>query len=122
MKGIPHSILDLQYLIKPIMGIVDGITCMEGDGPINGEAKAMGKIIIGNDLAAIDATCARLMKLNPAELGYIRVAGQIVGNIEADMIDQVGSVTNLAAVAQSFKMPITYTHKDLLKQAAQQGS
>lgn len=122
MKGIPHSILDLQHLIKPVMGIVDAVVAMEGDGPINGTAKAMGKIVMGNDLAAIDATCARMMKLDPKDLGYIKIAGLLVGNIEKEMIDQVGQIKEIENIAQTFTMPITYTHKELLKQAAQQGS
>jgi len=120
IKGIPHSIVDLQHLVKPRFAIVDAITCMEGDGPINGVAKHMGYVVLGEDLAAVDATCVRMLKLNPSEFPYIRLAGKVVGNIEEAMIDVSGPA--VATIAQTFKMPITFTDKSLLAQAAQQGS
>ncbi len=120
IRGIPHSILDLQHLVKPAFAFVDGITTMEGDGPINGTAKHMGYIIVGQDLAAVDATCARLMQINPHEIDYIKMAGIVVGNIEVADIDVVGPP--VGTIAQAYAMPITFSNRELLKQAAQQGS
>ncbi len=122
IRGIPQSILDLQYLVKPAFAFVDAITTMEGDGPINGTAKQMGYIAVGLDLAAVDATCARLMKIDPHELDYIKMAGVVVGNIEEADIDVVGPI--VATIAQAYQMPVTFTagNKELLKQAGQQGS
>ncbi len=120
IKGIPHSILDLQHLVKPKLAIVDGIIAMEGDGPINGTARPFGYVIIGEDLAAVDATCARMLKLDPHDLPYIKMAGQVVGNIEEKEIDIVGPAPE--SIAQAFALPITMKDKSLLKQAAEQGS
>ena len=97
---------------------------MEGDGPINGTAKDTKVMIIGTDVAAIDATCARIMQFVPETLSYIRLAGQVIGNIAVSDIDIVGSP--VATVAQKFERPITYTegNKDwhLLAQSDQQAS
>jgi len=120
IKGIPHSIIDLQHLVKPAMAIVDGIETMEGDGPINGTAKHLGQVMLGQDLAAVDATCARILTLKPQEINYIKLAGMCVGNIDEGMIEIIG--TPIASIATPYKMPITFTNKELLKQAAQQGS
>lgn len=121
VRGIPNSIIDLQHLVKPAFGFVDAIVTMEGDGPINGEAKHLGYIVLGQDLAAIDATCARVMKLNPHDYKYLRMAGQVVGNIEEADIDIVGPT--VATIAQSYAMPITFgSNKELLKDAGSQGS
>lgn len=120
VRGIPHSILDLQHLVKPKLAIVDAIVTMEGDGPINGTAKPLGYVIIGEDLAAVDATCARIMKLNPHDLPYINMAGKVVGNIEEDMIDILGP--KIAEIAMTYELPITLKDKELLKQADRQGS
>ena len=65
MAGIENSILDLAATIRPQFTIVDGITGMEGDGPIMGEPKHVGTIVMGNDVVAVDATCARIMGINP---------------------------------------------------------
>lgn len=120
IKGIPHSIIDLQHLVKPKLAIVDGVIAMEGDGPINGVAKPFHHIIVGDDVAAVDATCARLLKLNPHDLPYINMAGKVVGNIEEDQIDLVGPA--IKDIAMQFELPITMKDKSLLKQAAEQGS
>ncbi len=121
VRGIPNSIIDLQHLVKPAFGFVDAIVTMEGDGPINGDAKQLGYIVLGQDLASIDATCARLMKLNPTDYKYIRMAGQVVGNIEEADIDIVGPT--VATIAQTYAMPITFgSNKELLKDAGSQGS
>jgi uncharacterized protein (DUF362 family) len=120
MRGIPHSIIDLQHLIKPRFGVVDAITTMEGDGPINGVAKHLGYVVLGSDLAAVDATCVRMMKLDPHDLPYISLAGEVVGNIEEAGIDLSGPAPT--AIASAYEMPRSFTDKSLLKQAAQQGS
>src|SRR5262249_44768081 len=48
---------------------VDGqvlcIVGMEGDGPLNGTPKATGVLVMGRDPVAVDATCCRLMQLDP---------------------------------------------------------
>jgi uncharacterized protein (DUF362 family) len=99
---------------------------MEGDGPINGTQKHTKLMVMGIDLAAVDATCARIMKFEPQNLSYIRVAGQVIGNIESENIDIIG--TPLSAVAQDFARPITYSldknQKDwrLLGQPGEQAS
>ncbi len=118
VKGIPHCILDLVHLIKPQIGFVDGIVAMEGDGPINGTAVNSGFIVLGSDLAAVDATCARTMDIPIDQLLYLRMAGQVIGNITTEQIDIVGAKVD--TVKQKFAMPITYADKKLLKQSGQQ--
>lgn len=120
ISGIPQSIIDLQHLVKPRFAIVDAITTMEGDGPINGTAKHLGYVVLGADLAAVDATCIRMMKLDPHDFPYIKLAGKVVGNIEENMIDISGPPVSTMATA--YAMPITFKDKSLLSQAAQQGS
>ena len=123
-RGIPNCILDLNRMLRPALALVDGIVAMEGDGPINGTAKNTKVMIVSDDLAAVDATCARIMDFDPHSLSYIRLAGQVIGNIETSDIDIVGATVD--AVAQKFERPITYTaaNKDwrLLAQSDQQAS
>jgi uncharacterized protein (DUF362 family) len=59
--GIPQSILDICATVRPHLAIVDGIIGMEGDGPIMGTPKAAGVLVMGTNLPAVDATCARRM-------------------------------------------------------------
>ena len=64
-KGIQESILDLCATIPVHFVIADGIVAMEGNGPLNGTARSLGKIVIADDPVAADATCARLMGFEP---------------------------------------------------------
>ncbi len=46
---------------KRYFSVVDGIISMEGNGPVAGEPKYSGLIIMGIDPAAVDAVCAKIM-------------------------------------------------------------
>ncbi len=72
--GIEESIVDLHNLFPRHFTIVDGIVGMEGNGPIQGTPRNAGFLIAGADPVAVDATCCRLMGLEPANVGYLRLA------------------------------------------------
>ena len=55
--GIPETVFDINASLPKTVAIVDGIVCMEGDGPIMGSAKPMG-LLVGTNLTAVDATVA----------------------------------------------------------------
>jgi uncharacterized protein (DUF362 family) len=100
-RGIDNSIVDIALTRTPDLAIVDGIVGMEGDGPLNGTPKPFGAIIMGNDLAAVDATCCRLMELDPERIKYLYLAGQKrLGRILETEIEQLGE--RIAALAQPF--------------------
>jgi uncharacterized protein (DUF362 family) len=105
--GIANSILDLNTTIRPHLAIVDAVTAMEGDGPIMGRPRHVGCVIMGSDVVAVDATCARVMGLNPAQIPYLRTAGDFLGNLDASRIVQRGeSVSRYEApfdVVDAFK-------------------
>jgi uncharacterized protein (DUF362 family) len=89
--GIHDSVLDLNALLPMArFNIVDGIIGMEGNGPIQGEAVRSGVLVFGEDPVAVDATCARLMSIDPARVRYLREADAFMGNLEEDRVDQVG--------------------------------
>ncbi|MDE3198444.1 MAG: DUF362 domain-containing protein [Acidobacteriota bacterium] len=72
--GIPESIVDLHHLFPRQFAIVDGIVGMEGNGPIQGTPKAAGVLVAGRDPAAVDATCCRIMRIDPRKIEYLRIA------------------------------------------------
>jgi uncharacterized protein (DUF362 family) len=100
-QGIDNSIVDIALTRTPDLAIVDGIIGMEGDGPLNGTAKPFGALIMGCDLLAVDATCCRLMQLDPERLGYL-VLGyrKKLGRLRQGEIEQVGEA--IASLAQPF--------------------
>ena len=74
--GIPETVFDINASLPKTIAIVDGIVCMEGDGPIMGTAKRLGLVIVGTNPTAVDATVARLMGLAPERVSYLRAGGQ----------------------------------------------
>jgi uncharacterized protein (DUF362 family) len=102
MRGIHPSILDLTATVRPHLTIVDAITAMEGDGPIMGKARQLGFIAIGSDLPAVDATCARIIGLDPAKIKYLDAAAQFLGNIAERRIEQRGE--SLSRYATQFAL------------------
>ena len=70
---------------------MDGIVGMEGDGPLNGTPRKTGVLVMGCDLVAVDATCCRLMQLDPERIGYLVLgARKKLGLVAAAQIQQVG--------------------------------
>lgn len=89
-NGIPETVTDINATLPRVVGIVDAIDCMEGDGPILGSRKHMGLVAVGADLVALDATIARIMGLAPERIGYLRLASRRLGEIDDHRIEQRG--------------------------------
>ncbi len=105
-RGIPFSIVDIALTQTPHLAIVDGIVGMDGDGPLNGNARKANCVIMGADLPAVDATCCRLMGIDPLRVPYLALAAEKrLGRINENEINQVG--LPIASLAQSFEMPPT---------------
>ena len=90
IRGIYQSILDLNATIRPHFTIVDGVTAMEGDGPIMGQARELGLLAMGRDLVAVDSTCARIIGLDPAKMSYLSEGSRYLGNLREEHIAQRG--------------------------------
>jgi uncharacterized protein (DUF362 family) len=90
VAGINESIVDINFTIRPHFAIVDGIVGMEGDGPIMGTPKKAGVIVMGRNLTAVDATCCRLMGINPDKIRYLSSVGKRLGPIKESLILQRG--------------------------------
>jgi uncharacterized protein (DUF362 family) len=82
--GIDESIADLHNLFPRHFTLVDGIVGMEGNGPIQGKPKTAGVLVAGRDMPAVDATCCRIMGINPAKIRYLQISGV------PDIIHQTG--------------------------------
>jgi uncharacterized protein (DUF362 family) len=101
--GIHSSILDINSSLPiPQFAIVDGIVGMEGNGPLQGRPKHAGVLIFGDDLVSVDATAARLMMIEPRKIRYLAEAGEFLGNIAYERIEQIGE--RLEAVQQDFRV------------------
>jgi uncharacterized protein (DUF362 family) len=88
--GIPQTVIDINASAPRSVAVVDAIDCMQGDGPILGTLKPMGLVVVGVNLPAVDATCARLMGLRPQRVSYLRLAADRLGPIDERRIHQRG--------------------------------
>jgi len=120
--GLYESIADINKARKPDLVVADLIVAMEGMGPIAGRTVwempdgsraiqetvggilvPLGVVIASKDPVASDATCARIMKLDPEEVDHIRYAFEEgLGNIKADQIEVLG--VQVEGIARAFKL------------------
>jgi len=99
---INKSILDINATLPADFAIVDGIVGMEGDGPLAGPPKPVNAIIMGENLAAVDATAARIMGINPWKVPHLERASGWLGTVGEDNIVQAGE--QIASVQTEFNL------------------
>jgi uncharacterized protein (DUF362 family) len=100
--GIDECIVDLHSVFPRQFALVDGIVGMEGNGPIQGTPKAAGVLVAGSDPAAVDATCCRIMRIDPSKVEYLRLAAEGGAQIAEAGIRQVGE--RIAGVTAPFAL------------------
>jgi uncharacterized protein (DUF362 family) len=99
--GIPESVVELNRTFRNTFAIVDGVIGMEGNGPIQGTPKHAGVIVMGSDLVAVDATCCRIMGIDPEKVDYLRMAADL-GHVHPERIEQRGET--IASVHSNFAL------------------
>jgi uncharacterized protein (DUF362 family) len=88
-KGIHRSILDICATAPVHFVIADGVIAMEGNGPLHGTHRRLGKIVLADDPVAADFVCAQLMGLNPSLVWHLDRASHFLGNGSPAYIDLI---------------------------------
>jgi uncharacterized protein (DUF362 family) len=118
--GIHECIADLHGLFPRQFAIVDGIVGMEGNGPIQGTPKKAGVLVAGPDPVSVDATCCRIMQIDPYQIGYLRLtSGRPGSHLMERNIRQIGEA--VAAVSTPFELPPDFPNLRLAQNAAGPG-
>lgn len=91
-QGIENSIVELAASVPVHFVIADGIEAMEGNGPLHGPMRRLGCLVFADDPVAADATCCRLMGIDPARVRHLQMASPL-GNLQPDRIEQRGERT-----------------------------
>ena len=99
--GIPECIADLHKMIPAHFCLVDGVIGMEGNGPIQGVPKEASVLVAGSDMPAVDATCCRIMRIDPGQIPYLKLAAGN-GQTSEDGVEQIGE--SIASVAKEFAL------------------
>jgi uncharacterized protein (DUF362 family) len=99
-EGISAVFLDIVDALKPDLAIIDGSIGIEGNGPsvslggttVNVKDRLGSWLVLAStDLVAADATAARVMSHDPAEVKQLVMASERgLGEINSDRIEIVG--------------------------------
>ena len=100
--GLNRCIFDITATVKPQLALVDGVVGMEGDGPIMGDPIETNVIVMGKNLPAVDATCTRIMGINPRNIPYLNRASGRLGAIKEYNIEQRGE--RIISTRKTFKL------------------
>jgi uncharacterized protein (DUF362 family) len=100
-QGIDNSIIELAVSVPIHFVIADGIEAMEGNGPLHGPMRRLGCLVFADDPVAADATCCRLMGIDPTRVRHIQMASPL-GNLDTHQIEQRGEP--VGSVAQQFEL------------------
>ena len=102
----------LAETIRNDLIIVDGINCMEGNGPVIGNPVCLNLVLAGRNVVSVDAVCSWLMGYDPVTIPHIALSAERdIGPIDSDSIQVVGS--EWIKYAQDFEPP--YSLKATLK-------
>ena len=94
--GIHECVADLHFLFPRQFCIVDGIEAMEGNGPILGTRVNTGLIVAGSHSPSVDATCCKIMQIDPSKVRYLQLVAQRTVWTVADtrqIAESINSVT-----------------------------
>jgi len=80
---------------------------MEGNGPLHGPMRRLGCLVFADDPVAADATCCRLMGIDPRKVRHLQMASPLV-NLDAHHIEQRGEA--IEGVLQRFELLPPFTH------------
>lgn len=74
--GLARRLIDTARLIQPALNVVEGIVGREGTGFQRGRNRALGLVVAGVNLVAVDSLASYLMGFDPQRLVYLRMAAQ----------------------------------------------
>lgn len=100
-----HVMVDLYYTVNPTLNIIDGISGMEGQGPMSGDIVNPKIIIAGENGFATDLVMADKMGFNAENMPIAKASIEQNRSVRLNDIEIIGSGKN---VKLPFKKPHTY--------------
>lgn len=71
VKMIHRNIVEFAKRLWPDLVVLDGYTCMENDGPVDGTPVEMKFAVASADPVKADGLAARIIGFEPEEIGYL---------------------------------------------------
>jgi uncharacterized protein (DUF362 family)/ferredoxin len=107
--------IDINQLARPALAIVDAVVGMEGAGPSGGSPRAIGALVAGADLTAVDAVCCDLVGIDPGGLPLMRAARRVgYGTGDLAQIELHGTPLAELRVPDYLPPPRTHSILDIL--------
>ena len=82
----------------------DGV---QGNGPLHGPMRRLGCLLLADAPVAADATCCRLLGIDPSRIGHLRMASPL-GNLDVSHIEQ--RAESVESIAQQFQLLPQFSH------------
>jgi uncharacterized protein (DUF362 family) len=76
MAGVDESTVDLNVMRPQDLVVCDGTTVIEGNYPMDGQARSVGFLAAGTNAVAVDVAVGVLAGFDPASVAYLRDAHQ----------------------------------------------
>jgi len=90
---LDETLVSLLGSINVDYVLVDAISCLEGAGTGRQSVAAVGAVLAGEDIAAVDAAAAKLTGFDPLDMEYLDLAGELLlGVVEWERISILGEV------------------------------
>ncbi len=75
-EGLARRLVDTAQVIRPALNIVEGIVGREGTGFQRGRNRALGLVVAGVNMVAVDSLASYLMGFDPRQLVYLQLAAE----------------------------------------------
>jgi len=97
-------LIEIYRYLRPAFTIIDAVEVMDGAGPINGRARALGYLVAGTEPIACELVCCRLVSIGPDSVPMIRAARRFgFGRCDGDKIEILGD--GIDDVCSDFELP-----------------
>ncbi|MCK4408766.1 MAG: DUF362 domain-containing protein [Candidatus Eisenbacteria sp.] len=85
--GLHDPLAQHASIRPPDLVVLDGITGVEGDGPLHGRVVKSRVLAVGTNMLEVDAVAARLMGFDPAEIEHLRLAHELgAGDMDPEVL------------------------------------
>jgi uncharacterized protein (DUF362 family)/ferredoxin-like protein FixX len=89
--------------------IMDGVISMQGEGPTAGKPYLAGKVLVSEDLLALDRIAIEMMGIDPERVSILRASiNRNIGIWDREMIEVVGDCSKL----KDYALPKRYNSKE----------
>lgn len=85
--GLHDPLAQHASIRPPDLIVLDGITGVEGDGPLHGKVVKSRVFAVGTNMLEVDSVAARLMGFDPAGIEHLRLAGELgTGDMNPEVV------------------------------------